>query len=130
MHQCRMRIIMYVLRYMLICIFFFFFEKHNYFYFLEGPIDVMWMHLSPHCCKSFLYVAYTFFFQQPSLGNGNQGCHAEISQPYEPQCVWSGCFGQKDRQTRPSTQQKTSQHRVGSPIHRHRGESGLQPKFS
>lgn len=84
-----------------------------------------------HCnvVKAFS-VLLTFFFQQPSLGNGNQGCHAEISQPYEPQCVWSGCFGQKDRQTRPSTQQKTSQHRVGSSIHRHRGECGQQPKFS
>lgn len=124
MHQCRMRLIVYVLRYMHL----FFLKNTTIFYFLEGHIDVVWIYVSPQCCNSILYVA--FFFQQPSLGNGNQGCHAEISQPYEPQCVWSGCFGQKHRQTRPSTQQKTSQHRVGSSIHRHHGECGLQPKFS
>lgn len=44
-----------------------FFEKRNYFYFLEGHIDVMWMHVSPQCCKSFLYVAY-FFLPTAILG--------------------------------------------------------------
>lgn len=55
--------------------------------------------------------------QQPSLGNGDQGCYAEVSQPHEPQRDRCGRFGQKHRQTGTPAQQKTPQHRVGSPIY-------------
>lgn len=60
---------------------------------------------------------FFFFLHQPSLGNSDQGCNAEVSQPHEPQCVWGRCFGQRHWQTGTPPQQKTSQHRVGSSIH-------------
>lgn len=56
--------------------------------------------------------------QQPPLGNGDQGCYAEVSQPHEPQRDRCGRFGQKRRQTGSPPQPKTPQHRVGSSIHR------------
>lgn len=56
--------------------------------------------------------------QQPPLGNGDQGCYAEVSQPHEPQRDRCGCFGQKRGQTGPPPQQETPEHGVGSSIHR------------
>ena len=39
---------------------------------------------------------------QPPMGDGNQGGHAEVPQPYEPQCVWGGRDGPGSGQPGPS----------------------------
>lgn len=51
------------------------------------------------------------------MGDGDQGSDAEVPQPYEPQCVWCGCSGQKCGHRGTVTQHQTAQHRVGSARH-------------
>lgn len=51
------------------------------------------------------------------MGDRDQGSHAEVPQPHEPQCFWSGCPGQEGGLTRPFTQHQATQHRVGPSFH-------------
>lgn len=51
-----------------------------------------------------MFLVFLAGLQQPSLGDGDQGCYAEVSQPHESQRVWSGCSGPSHRQTGTSPQ--------------------------
>lgn len=57
-------------------------------------------------------------FWQPPLGNGDDGRHAEIPKPHEPQRGGSRCPGQTRGPRWEAAQPQAAQHRVGNTLHR------------
>lgn len=63
-----------------------------------------------HIKRSNLMSVCLYYFVQPSVGDGDQSCYAEVPQPNEPQCGWGGRPGQECGHSGAAPQQKTTKH--------------------